>query len=468
MNRSGNIVVNSYRHALRLFIICLLVLFAGCATQKPDLGRLYEQQAEGARYHPVIVIHGFLGSRLRYKNNGQRTIWPPDIRELVSRETHSLALPINKKTLEPLPSEIEPYEIFDHLAKIDFYRSLTTTLQKLGRFQASQPGQAASALDRRYYILVYDWREDIVQSVRRLDRLIKQIRRDYNDPALKVDIVAHSMGGLITRYYARYGTQDVLNRNDFFPIDFGASRIHQAIFMGIPNLGSSSAVYTYIKGLGFGAYGLPTEVLTTMPSIYQLFLHPGIPWLVDIYGQSISADLYDVAMWKKNHWGPYDPVVIKRVMNQAENEWAGEKRLELLRNYFAKHLKRGKNFARSLSVRPAKHSVEYIVFGGDCELTPANILLERINGKFRLRDHPNKIINPRDDVDYYRVMLQPGDGRVTKPSLLARKTLDPAQSGRPEYFFPLHHAIMFCETHGDLTGNIHFQDNLLDTLLAGH
>ncbi len=467
MNHSGNIVANSYGHTPWLVIVFLLLSLTGCATQKPDLGRLYEKHAEVVRYHPVIVIHGFMGSRLRYKN-GQEVLWPPDIQKLFSRETHLLALPIDEKTLEPLPSEIEPYEIFDHLAGIDFYRSLTTTLEKLGRFQASQPGHTGKALDRRYYTLVYDWREDIVQSAGRLDTLIKQIRRDYGNPSLKVDIIAHSMGGLITRYYARYGTRDVLDSDDFSSVDYGASRIHQAIFMGTPNLGSSSAVYTYIKGLGFGAYGLPTEVLTTMPSVYQLFSHPDIPWLVDINGQFISADLYDVALWQKNHWGLYDPVVIARVMDQAENKRLGEKRLELLRNYFAKYLKRGNNFARSLSVTPAKHSVEYIVFGGDCELTPAHILLERVGNEMRLRDHPDKIINPRDDVDYNRIMLQPGDGRVTKPSLLARQTLDPTQSRRPKYFFPLHHAILFCETHGNLTGNIHFQDNLLDILLASH
>lgn len=466
MNQSREIAATSSGRRLLLLIGGLLLL-SGCATQKPDLGRLYEMHADGARHHPVIVIHGFMGSRLRYKKR-QETIWPPDVGKILSFETYSLALPIDEKTLQPMPSAIEPFELFDHLAGIDFYRRLTTTLEKLGRFHPSQPGQKGTTLERRYYTLVYDWREDIVQSARRLEGLIEQIRRDYDDPGLKVDIIAHSMGGLITRYYARYGTRDVLDSGNFLSFDYGEPRIHQAIFMGTPNLGSSAAVYTYVNGFGIGAYGLPTEVLSTMPSIYQLLPHPIMPWLVDIKGQIIETDLYEVALWQSNGWGLYDPVVIERILDRAETRQAGKQRLELLRNYFAKHLKRGKRFAQSLSTTPNKHSVEYIVFGGDCELTPAYLLAERVSGELRLHDYPDKIVNPRDDIDYHRVMLQPGDGRVTKPSLLARQTLDPTHSRHHEYFFPLHHAIMFCETHGNLTGNIHFQDNLLDILLASH
>jgi len=69
-------------------------------------------------------------------------------------------------------------------------------------------------------------------------------------------------------------------------------------------------------------------------------------------------------------------------------------------------------------------------------------------------------------VDYQRLMLEPGDGVVTKASLLARQALDPSIERHRYIYFPLNYAFFLCEKHEQLTGNIHFQDNLLHTLLS--
>jgi len=63
-------------------------------------------------------------------------------------------------------------------------------------------------------------------------------------------------------------------------------------------------------------------------------------------------------------------------------------------------------------------------------------------------------------------MLEPGDGAVTKPSLLAREALNPLAPRNDALFFPLAYAFFLCEGHERLTGNINFQDNLLNVLLA--
>ncbi len=69
-------------------------------------------------------------------------------------------------------------------------------------------------------------------------------------------------------------------------------------------------------------------------------------------------------------------------------------------------------------------------------------------------------------MDYGRLMLEPGDGEVTKPSLLARAALNPVAPRNNALFFPLAYAFFLCENHERLTGNINFQDNLLNVLLA--
>ena len=75
------------------------------------------------------------------------------------------------------------------------------------------------------------------------------------------------------------------------------------------------------------------------------------------------------------------------------------------------------------------------------------------------------IKNPVKGIDYERLMLEPGDGRVTKPSVLARDFLDPSVARHEYSFIPLDNAFFLCNNHGQLTGNVNFQDNLLNALL---
>jgi len=63
-------------------------------------------------------------------------------------------------------------------------------------------------------------------------------------------------------------------------------------------------------------------------------------------------------------------------------------------------------------------------------------------------------------------MLEPGDGIVTKASLLARKTFDPTVARHKYNFFPLDYPMFLCTRHTQLSGNVHFQNNLLHALLS--
>jgi hypothetical protein len=61
-------------------------------------------------------------------------------------------------------------------------------------------------------------------------------------------------------------------------------------------------------------------------------------------------------------------------------------------------------------------------------------------------------------------MLEPGDGSVTKASLLARDSLDPL-AARSD--FPIAWSMFVCEPHQNLPANPTFRDNLLNILLYG-
>jgi len=464
---------NVYQYGLCLPAL-LSFLASGCThAPVPDLQRLYETRpltrdttiVTGVVETPVILVHGVFGARLRDRDTGQE-FWPGGITSLLFNSYDDIALPIDVDTLQPAATDLEAYAITDRAAGRDFYGAIIRTLETSGGYLTGIPGEPVADGRRRYYILVYDWRQDNVETARRLDELISSIRTDYADPDLKVDIVAHSMGGLATRYYLRYGTTDVLDGNDFPMNDHGATRVRKVILLGTPNLGSVSALNEFLQGFKVGLRRIPTETFATMPSAYQLFPHPIRSALVSANGEVLDRDLFDVRIWRAFQWSIFDPQVRARILRRFPDPEQGTAYLAMLERYFEKHLERARRFVWSLTV-PVEHGlVRLVVFGGDCELTPARLLVEEVNGESVLRLHPSDVTMRVPGVDYEKLMLEPGDGRVTKPSLFAREALDPTVPRHRYSYFPMDHSILLCESHDSLTGNISFQNNLLNILLT--
>lgn len=450
---------------LLLLILASLVLLACDNARRPDLGALYRMSEAGGQPPPVVVIHGVFGARLRDIQT-QEESWPGGFSRLLFSGYEELALPIDPVSLKPAPSSQEAFAITDRVAGRDFYGELLRTLEKAGGYRRGTPGVAAKTGEQRYYVFVYDWRQDNVESARALDALIEQVRRDYGDPALKVDLIAHSMGGLVARYYLRYGVTDVLD-GDEFPLNFhGAERVRRVILLGTPNLGSVKALQNLLTGFRVGLRKIPPEVLATMPSAYQLLPHPLNDWIITREGSMLDRDLFDIDLWRSFQWSIFDPEVRARVRARFATAAEADAYLALLERYMARALERGRRFVWSLTVREASSPVRLIVFGGDCDLSPARVLAEEVGDDTTLRLWPDEITDPKPGIDYESLMLEPGDGSVTKASLLARTSLDPRQPRHRYSYFPLDYTVLLCERHDRLTGNINFQDNLLHVLLS--
>ena len=180
----------------------------------------------------------------------------------------------------------------------------------------------------------------------------------------------------------------------------------------------------------------------------------------------LDRDLFDVNIWRRFQWSIFDPVVRQRIHGRFTNPQAAEEYLTTLEAYFEKRLERARRFVWSLTVPLPEHHPKLVVFGGACDLTPARILVEEVNGDSVIRMYPDEITKPVPGVDYDALLLEPGDGSVTKASLLGRDVLDPSIPRHKFVFFPLDHAVILCEKHNSLTSNINFQDNLLNELLS--
>lgn len=451
---------------VRSAAIILVLLAAGCSVrQDPDLARLYAPVATQPKQHPLIVIPGTMGSRL-YRADGGHEIWPGSVWSLVSgSEFANLALPIpGSETIAGAPAlpELLTGGVFHEIAGRDFYGQLMRTLTDAGGYTCVPREKVTAASN--CVLFAWDWRKGMVTASAELDALVQHLRLLRDDPTLRVDIAAHSAGGLLARYFVRFGGADTLDEDEPRITFDGGRQVRQVVLIGTPNYGSITALQKSIMGIDIGFSSMRPETIATMPGMFQLLPHPDRTWMIDIRGQRIDLDLFDVATWRENRWSIWDAEVRGRVRAGFTDAAAADAYLAAFEAHFSRQLVRAARFHRSLSRRVIESPTQYIVFGSACFETPARCLVEEVDGQIHVWLHPRDIKHPVPGVPYESLMLEPGDGSVTKASLLARDSLEPS-AARSD--FPIAWSMFVCAPHENLTANPTFRDNLLNILLYG-
>ena len=473
-----------------LLLAILFLPFSGCisARRKPDLGRIFRDARARTGKRPLIVIPGVLGSQLVNYETGE-VVWPSAFRS----SDDGLSLPVSPNLASNV-DKLVARKIVDtaRLAKLApevyVYHELLVALKNYGGYREGDWNNPGPDGDRdTFYVYPYDWRRDNVESARELFGRVETLKRKLNRPDLRFNVLAHSMGGLVARYAAMYGDEDLPSEGRRpTPSWSGALHINRIVMFGTPNEGSADAFSTLIEGYSVTEglrrripllNKLSSEDIFTAPAAFQLMPHPSAARFLDENLQPVEVDLYDPATWRRYNWSPVaDPDYRERFIKgrtRGDNAPFTGGSLEDLDAYFALVLKRAKRFHEALDVMTEDAPVQLLAFGGDCEDTLAApvILYDQKKQRWRTLTRPREFrtstgrrVSLKEATE---AMSAPGDGRVTRRSLLGE---DLAGGNRGKSLFgtalPISYAVFACDLHGEVQNNKTLLDNALTALVS--
>jgi hypothetical protein len=220
---------------------------------------------------------------------------------------------------------------------------------------------------------------------------------------------------------------------------------------------------------------LTNEEAISAPSIFQLMPHRPVAKFLDENLKPMAVDLYDPAVWKQYGWSPInDPDFRRRFETRAKAVHPNPRRESLadLDGYFAAVLKRARRFHEALdAVLDKAAPVSLLAIGGDCE--------ETLNAPIIMRDPKSArwitLIRPQDfrtstgakvtRRQAIEAMFAPGDGRVTRRSLLGEDLPGARNNASFDSPLPLAYAIFGCDLHGSLQKNKTLEDNAMTALV---
>lgn len=412
---------------------------------------------------PVVFLHGAFGSRLVDRASG-REIWPVGAAELLLSSYAALELPLDPETGEALPDGVEATGVFEEAGTFDFYGSLLEALAQAGGYRRSLPGSPVDDGQPRQYAYLYDWRRDLAESARGLGAFIERIREDHADPRLAVDLVAHSSGGLLARYFLMYGDRPLAPEGPLTPDLAGAAMVRRVVAIGVPELGIARGVESLCFGETIGLNRVWPSTLATAHAPFQLLPHGDDACLLGADGGPLPLDLYEVEPWREHRLAVFDPLVRERIRHEAGGGSAGRARLALLERAFGARLARARRVRDALRAAPLPRSIPYYVIAGDCRATLARLVLERRGGRSFLRSSPAAIEWPQRGVPYPRLMLEEGDGTVTAASARGRPRMPAGGHPRPVPPISPRWERHVCASHNQLVVNADCQRALLEAL----
>jgi pimeloyl-ACP methyl ester carboxylesterase len=141
----------------------------------------------------------------------------------------------------------------------------------------------------------YDWRQSNFDTAKKFKKFIDERRNDGRLPG-KFDIIAHSMGGIVTRIY--------LDENP-------TNAVNKVIYFGTPFLGSGNTLGTLSEGWGSfsnwlaGGMDKIREVTISLPGFMELLpRYDRCCYIRMANGSRKEIDVFDADQWSAMNWLP--------------------------------------------------------------------------------------------------------------------------------------------------------------------
>lgn len=439
------------------------------APRVPDLGGLYNPltQEETPHRNPVILIPGLLGSKL-VDAESAKVVWGAFEAGYVDPNSPEGARLVGLALDGQGGNAVIPDGAIDRLVvrlaglpvELTAYAQILAALGVGGYRDEDLAGAAGVDWGDRHFTCFqfdYDWRRDMAETAQKLEQFIEEKRRTVQaeierrfgipDYDVRFDLVTHSMGGLVARYYLRFGGRRLPADGSVPAVDWdGARYVQRVVMIAPPNAGSLDALRALVEGYRPGVL-LPRyapALLGTMPSLYQLLPRGRHHVLLDEREQPVK-NIFSPRLWASRQWGLADPSqehLLSYLMPGVSDSGA---RYRLALTQQARLLQRGNQFADAMDapvVRPP--GLEYFLIAGDAEDTLATL---RIDSAGRLQS----------------AAYGPGDGVVLRSSALLDERSErggPLKS--PIYW---NRVLFLFADHLALTRAPAFIDNLLYYLL---
>ncbi len=314
---------------------------------------------------PIVFIHGIKGSKL--VDASGKIHWL-DMNGVLGFGNPSLGLPIDWAAGQPQKDDdLSVAGILDGIFFGIFPKDI------YGKWIERLKG-----LRRPVYLYAYDWRRENGENTVKFTEFLRGVIAKA--PGHKIEIVAHSMGGLIT-LAALNGSPEL------------ATQVSRVLFAGVPFQGGVGFFPDIHQGAptGFNSELLAPEVIGTFPSVYSFFPSDG-HGVKSRDGSDLKVSFFDVETWKKYRWGMLHPDFHPTERTVAFVKMALDKALE---------------FRKKLDFNPVYVYPKFVVVRGTEEET-----------MIQIQEEGPRSIRGWDSESLPHV---PGDGRVSKEDALMPK-----------------------------------------------